>query len=30
VEAIAERWGVHRDGLTSVWFEIDRAPVPAA
>jgi anti-sigma regulatory factor (Ser/Thr protein kinase) len=30
VEAIADRWGVHRDGLTSVWFEIDRTPVPAA
>jgi anti-sigma regulatory factor (Ser/Thr protein kinase) len=30
VEAIADRWGVHRDGVTSVWFEIDRTPVPAA
>lgn len=25
VEAIADRWGVHRDGVTSVWFEFDRA-----
>jgi anti-sigma regulatory factor (Ser/Thr protein kinase) len=27
VQAIADRWGVHREGLTSVWFEIDR-PAP--
>jgi anti-sigma regulatory factor (Ser/Thr protein kinase) len=29
VEAIADRWGVHQDGLTSVWFEMDRSPLSA-
>ena len=24
VEQLADRWGVSRDGETSVWFEIDR------
>jgi len=23
VEAIADRWGVNRNGVTEVWFEID-------
>ncbi len=30
VEAMADRWGFHRDGLTSVWFEMDRPSVPAS
>lgn len=25
VESLAERWGVERDGRTSVWFELARA-----
>jgi hypothetical protein len=25
VESIAKRWGVERDGRTSVWFELARA-----
>src|SRR5436190_3927630 len=24
VDRLADRWGVHRDDVTSVWFEIDR------
>ena len=25
VEQMADRWGISQDGVTSVWFEIDRA-----
>ena len=24
VDKIANRWGVHADGVTHVWFEVDR------
>src|SRR4051794_9686810 len=24
VDRLADRWGVERDGVTSVWFELDR------
>jgi anti-sigma regulatory factor (Ser/Thr protein kinase) len=30
VAQIADRWGVHRDEATRVWFEIDRARRPEA
>ncbi len=26
VATLADRWGVERDGVTLVWFELDRAP----
>lgn len=30
VERISNRWGVHRNAPNSVWFELDREPVPDA
>jgi len=30
VDALADRWGVHQDGETSVWFEVDRGFASAA
>jgi anti-sigma regulatory factor (Ser/Thr protein kinase) len=26
VSTLADRWGVEGDGVTSVWFELDRSP----
>jgi anti-sigma regulatory factor (Ser/Thr protein kinase) len=30
VETLADRWGVDRDDVTTVWFELDPVAVPAA